>query len=903
VCLTVIVVSKLMNENQPSNNSRIQATSSKRGSRKLSASARKQKKKQGGRVSEFTKIINNGHQPEQQRLPHSHSSGAASQQEGSLGNDGGREDVMSFLDNAVHQQQQTALENETTSSEGVFTQDFRDVNLDAILQDYNNSNSAKESSCSEGRSSRLTQDMMSSSTIANSASLTETAVAQANTKNEVKNNSNLNQEVGRTQQPLSRMGSLDSAASKPSPLTAEMKEKIEANRQRALRRKRLRQQTMNQQSPSNEVAQKPHPREEAMRPLSEEIETTSATVNPSQASRTSSTNGNAQIASQKPSHYAHHPLEEMRNSEETDMTSAETDPSQESVASAHNSNVQMEGLSFYYDEEEQKEQNEPTSKKRKSVGTTLTQQGFVERNKPKKKVERETFPTDTHFEREHRGNFFVLFRKGDVWYSGRPEFDGWAFLIDQIDFENCALVVKVHAFLKLEKTFIGQLEAAKLEHTDWVLVKKHRNLPTDGRIKLKDLSTRMTQDIPFHMHLNNRHLALRYEEDGDIVAYYVKKGKQLSSSPNNQLQPRICDCFAGGGGMSVGIRECGFFSEKSYKVDLDEHACETLRANFPDATVFKLDIRDLNEKYRRGMINLLASLVDWLPMSPPCQGFSRVNTSGGCKDIQNNNCTLACIETVRLLQPSHVTMENVPGKYYSCLQELAMSTYLVVFINERINSVLSRFPGILDEKQVSVAERTKRSYLQEFICGLLSQEYQVRLCKRLNAKNYGDPQDRERVIVFASKKGYALPSAPLPTHGNEPHLKKVVTVRDVLSDLEFIERTKDGKVWLNDGSEARGHYFKGAIVEKHEPDEELQPDMPAQTIRKKNQLVHYNRKRYATVLERARLMSFPDDYVFQGSQGVQSDQIGNAIPVRFATAIANAVKESFRLGLHEPPSS
>lgn len=190
----------------------------------------------------------------------------------------------------------------------------------------------------------------------------------------------------------------------------------------------------------------------------------------------------------------------------------------------------------------------------------------------------------------------------------------------------------------------------------------------------------------------------------------------------------------------------------------------------------------------------------------------------------------------------------------------------------------------------------------EFVCGLLHQEYQVRLCKRLNAKNYGDPQDRERVIIFASKKGYVLPSAPLPTHGNELHLRKVVTVRDILSDLESIEPTQDGKVWLNDGTEARGHYIKKPIVDKHEPDEELQPDLPAQTIRKKNKLVHYNRKRYATVLERARLMSFPDDYVFAGTQGVQSDQIGNAIPIRFATAIANAVKESFKLGLHEPPS-
>lgn len=653
--------SAAMNENHDA--SRMN-TSSKRGSSKLSASARKQKKKEQGRVSDlnYSHQQNINHESDQQRLSHSHFLGAALQhEEGSLGNSGS-EDIMSFLG------KQNGLENEATSSEGVLTQDLADINMDAIIQDHhNNSNSAKESSCSEGGgSSRSTQDMMiSSTTDDNSESLT--AVTETVTNIKVNNNSNPNQ-FGRAQQALTRMGSIDSAASKPSPLTAKQKEQIEANRQRALRLKRLRQQTKNQQIPSNEAAQKPHPHEEVMRQAGGEIKTTTAARNPSQASTASSSkNVNAPIAPLIPN-----PLETLeatkRKSEASDVTSAGTDPSQESIASSHNSNVQIKGLLFYYDEEEQKEPNESTSKKRKSVGTTLTQQGFVERNVPKKKVKRETFPTDTHFEREHRGNFNVLFKKGDVWYSDRPGFDGWAFAIDQIHVAN---VVKVHAFQKLEKTFIG-LEAEKLELIDWVLVKKHNNLPKDGHIKLKDLSTRMTQDIPFHMHLSNRHLALRYEEDDDYVAYYFKKGKQLSSTPNNQLLPRVCDCFAGGGGMSVGIRESGIVSEPSYKVDLDEWACETLRANFPESTVFSMDIRDFNEKYRRGMINLSASLIDWIPMSPPCQGFSRVNTSGGSKDIQNNNCTLACIETVRLLQPSFVTMENVPGQYYSILQEFAM---------------------------------------------------------------------------------------------------------------------------------------------------------------------------------------------------------------------------------------
>ncbi len=846
-----------MNENQPSDRSRPTASSKK--SRKLSASYKKKRRSDFAKIiaaarSQHDDVERNRDEDQEYNIRSEGQPVAPQNDNGGLGNNSEKDnDVLSSWANALNKHSANkheitynnegvltqdlaeinldeiffkatkhstnALEIETSNSEGVLTQDLAEINLDEILQHHHDS--VKESSSSEGSSSNFTQEGLSSTTEDNSAPLP--SAAQSRSSNYVNNYTGTNQSSG-PQQLQSKMVSI---------LSAEQKAKIEENKQRAkrLRALKLQEEEMNQQSPSNneEFDEAPHP--------------TGATKQDSGNTASTSTFTKS--------------LE--RNSDEADTASAGIDASSALPA------PQMEKVSFYHDEE----QGEHKESRRKSVGATLTQQGFVERNVTKKrKMERETFPTLEHTAVWHRRKRDVLFLKGDVWLSHRPEYDGWAFLIEHIDLQNAVHLVKVHAFMKLEKTFIGQVEAEKLEYTGWVHVKKHDSLPADGYIKLKDLSERMEKDIPFHMHLDNRHLSLRYEEVGDMVSYYVKKGKQLSSS--SQQQPRVCDCFAGGGGMSAGIRKAGFFSDKSYKVDMDEKACETLRANFPESAVFQEDIRDLVEKYRRGEVNMFASLVDWLHMSPPCQGFSRVNTSGGCKDIQNNECTLSCIELVRLLQPSHVTMENVPG--------------------------------ILDDKQVSVAERTKKSYLQEFMAGLLSQRYQVRLCKKLNAKNYGDPQDRQRVIVLASKEGFSLPSPPPPTHGREPHLQDVVTVKDALGDLECIEPTKDGEVWLNNGSLARGHYHNDK-KEKHDPDEELIPHLPARTVRKKNQLVHYNRKRNATILERARLMSFPDDYVFEGNQGVQSDQIGNAIPVCFATAIANAVKESFRLGLHEPPSS
>jgi DNA (cytosine-5)-methyltransferase 1 len=47
--------------------------------------------------------------------------------------------------------------------------------------------------------------------------------------------------------------------------------------------------------------------------------------------------------------------------------------------------------------------------------------------------------------------------------------------------------------------------------------------------------------------------------------------------------------------------------------------------------------------------------------------------------------------------------------------------------------------------------------------------------------------------------------------------------------------------------------------------------------------------RYFTVIEAARLQTFPDDYVFQGAWSEAMRQLGNAVPVKLAESIASTV--------------
>ncbi|HYH07678.1 MAG TPA: DNA cytosine methyltransferase [Thermoanaerobaculia bacterium] len=106
---------------------------------------------------------------------------------------------------------------------------------------------------------------------------------------------------------------------------------------------------------------------------------------------------------------------------------------------------------------------------------------------------------------------------------------------------------------------------------------------------------------------------------------------------------------AGGGGQALGLEMAGF--EHVALVELDRHACATLRYNRPSWNVIQADLRDFDGRPYRG-IDLLAGGV-------PCPPFSKAGKQLGHND--ERNLFPEAIRLVRETQPRAVMLENVRG--------------------------------------------------------------------------------------------------------------------------------------------------------------------------------------------------------------------------------------------------
>lgn len=350
----------------------------------------------------------------------------------------------------------------------------------------------------------------------------------------------------------------------------------------------------------------------------------------------------------------------------------------------------------------------------------------------------------------------------------------------------------------------------------------------------------------------------------------MKNGKQPSrkkSSTNYQKngrphQPRVISLFAGCGGLDLGFHQEGY--EIVWANDFDKWAADTYKHNLGDAMVCK-DVEKI-DPYRSRSI----PACDLILGGFPCQDFSMIWKRPGLNG-ERGNLYKSFLRFVDAKKPKVFVAENVKG-LLSANNKLAIS--------QIINDFESIAPGYLIKP------------------------------KLYNFADYGVPQFRERVLIVGIRidTGFNF-QHPKPTHGPKAR-KPYFTAGEALKDADKVpfnnDRMKVAKKTVSmlklipeggnfaDVPLSSPYYVKGMISHVYR---RINRSEPAKTLIAAGGGgtwgYHYPEPRPLTNRERARLQSFPDDFVFLGSHTEVRRQIGNAVPPGGAVVLARALKPLF----------
>ena len=351
------------------------------------------------------------------------------------------------------------------------------------------------------------------------------------------------------------------------------------------------------------------------------------------------------------------------------------------------------------------------------------------------------------------------------------------------------------------------------------------------------------------------------------------------------------DVFAGGGGLTVGLKRAGFHVVCA--VENEEHACATYRANHPSVRLLEQDITEVSGD---DLLNLAGrDVIDLLAGCPPCQGYTSLNKVGN--DDPRNKLIFEISRLAAEIMPRAIMMENVPG-----LTTKGMKSY------QELKANLEGLGYKLDNS-----------------------------AKVLQAADYGVPQERRRLVILAGL-GFEI-ELPSPTHskvgengllgwksvadaiGGKKYIGDPLTLSEakasgdlrrsdwhVVRDLsrenrKRIEAAAPGQSWSTIPEHLRPECHRGEYVGFTNVYGRMEWREPSPTITggcttfSKGRFGHPVKNRTISVREAALLQTFPRDYVFDIPYMEHvCNVIGNALPCDFAEALASKCHAALWVG-------
>lgn len=336
---------------------------------------------------------------------------------------------------------------------------------------------------------------------------------------------------------------------------------------------------------------------------------------------------------------------------------------------------------------------------------------------------------------------------------------------------------------------------------------------------------------------------------------------------------RLGELFSGPGGIGKAaqltqVPGTDYRIVHQWANDYDESTCKTYArnvvGNVDDPTVICGDIRSLD--YGR-----LAEIgaIDGLAFGFPCNDFSAVGERLGFGGTYGPLYTYG-IKALLTFRPVWFMAENVGG-LTSSRQSAA-------------------FKQILSDMRAAGYRITPHTY---------------------HFEKYGVPQARHRIIIIgirddvdvtfrvpdpaawldvdvSARTALTVPPISRTAYNNE-------LTRQSPTVVERLEHIPPGKSAFNSNLPERLQIKTATKISQIY--RRLHPDKPSYTVTGSGgggtHVYHWEEPRALTNRERARLQTFPDDFVFEGNKESVRRQIGMAVPVKGAQVIFEALLKSF----------
>ena len=367
---------------------------------------------------------------------------------------------------------------------------------------------------------------------------------------------------------------------------------------------------------------------------------------------------------------------------------------------------------------------------------------------------------------------------------------------------------------------------------------------------------------------------------------------------------KIIDLFCGAGGLSLGFKQEGFSIVLAN--DIEECCIDTYSHNHPEIPSNNIILGDINNIIPQinNLINYQA--IDVIVGGPPCQGFSMANRQRLIDDPRNK-LYRSYLEVVQKVKPSFFVMENVKGMksvakevqedfekigYILTYKVLNAKDFGVPQNRERLIYIGNNqnIDNELIFREIELyASQQKKFILADALFGLRPLKAN---CKK-NSTEIGDYESGYKIEknIFNNSNEYL---DIINSNSKQNIIYNHKARYNNSRDIEIFSRLNQGNK-SDDPKIADIMPYKrrnGIFKDKYYKliENSICKTITAHMKFDCNMYIHPTQARGLTPREAARVQSFPDDYFFRGAYTKTYMQIGNSVPPLLGRAIAHSIK-------------